>query len=279
MVSPLSQLDELTSRVSQLEARLQRGRRASVSLLLLAVSVIGLGMTQDPQPTDTVADSLQARRIEILDADGRGRLFLTTDGLIVANIEGKTRIRLGLTPGSEEASLSLNSERGAENGFGSMSGFRVMVPSNEHSTLGGMSDPKCVMWGPITNMPWSDAGPLTSHSKYSSFSPHHWQMGVNGKGEIGSEKNWIASVQSRVRLPDSGVVSVDTFSAELELRRFGGGARAVLSASNQLDTGSQFFLLNKTGEKVITMWPDEYGNGRVGIWNRKGTGQVISPGN
>jgi hypothetical protein len=31
---------------------------------------------------------------------------------------------------------------------------------------------------------------------------------------------------------------------------------------------------NKTGEEIITLQADEYGNGEVGAWNRKGKGRV-----
>ena len=39
--------------------------------------------------------------------------------------------------------------------------------------------------------------------------------------------------------------------------------------------GGAIFMFNKTGEGIITLQPDEYGNGQVGVWNRKGKGRVF----
>ena len=33
-----------------------------------------------------------------------------------------------------------------------------------------------------------------------------------------------------------------------------------------------------TGESIATMYADEYGNGVVGAWNRKGKGRTLKPG-
>ena len=37
-------------------------------------------------------------------------------------------------------------------------------------------------------------------------------------------------------------------------------------------------VFNKTGEGIATMKADEYGNGVVGAWNRKGKGRTLKPG-
>ena len=37
-------------------------------------------------------------------------------------------------------------------------------------------------------------------------------------------------------------------------------------------------VYNKTGEDVVQMYADEYGNGVVGAWNRKGKGRTLEPG-
>ena len=38
-------------------------------------------------------------------------------------------------------------------------------------------------------------------------------------------------------------------------------------------------ILNKTGEEVVQIHVDEYGNGYVGAFNRKGMGKTLQPGN
>ena len=40
------------------------------------------------------------------------------------------------------------------------------------------------------------------------------------------------------------------------------------------DDGGAIVVRNKTCESIVDMAADEYGNGRVGAWNRKGDGRV-----
>ena len=42
--------------------------------------------------------------------------------------------------------------------------------------------------------------------------------------------------------------------------------------------GGSVLVSNKTGENVCTMVVDEYGNGRIGAWNRQGRGRTLEPG-
>ena len=44
------------------------------------------------------------------------------------------------------------------------------------------------------------------------------------------------------------------------------------------DTGGVVDVYNKTGEVIANMYADEYGNGVVGAWNRKGKGRTLQPG-
>ena len=45
-----------------------------------------------------------------------------------------------------------------------------------------------------------------------------------------------------------------------------------------IDTGGMVAVFNKTGESVVQLLADEYGNGLVGAWNRKGKGRTLKPG-
>lgn len=40
------------------------------------------------------------------------------------------------------------------------------------------------------------------------------------------------------------------------------------------ENGGSIDVYNKTGETVVTLEADDYGNGEVGAWNRKGKGRV-----
>ena len=42
--------------------------------------------------------------------------------------------------------------------------------------------------------------------------------------------------------------------------------------------GGLIDIINKTGESIANMYADEYGNGVVGAWNRKGKGRTLKPG-
>ena len=44
------------------------------------------------------------------------------------------------------------------------------------------------------------------------------------------------------------------------------------------DSGGFISVYNKTGEEIATLIADEYGNGVVGAWNRKGKGRTLKPG-
>jgi len=42
--------------------------------------------------------------------------------------------------------------------------------------------------------------------------------------------------------------------------------------------GGMVAVYNKTDESIAQMYADEYGNGVVGAWNRKGKGRTLQPG-
>jgi len=42
--------------------------------------------------------------------------------------------------------------------------------------------------------------------------------------------------------------------------------------------GGGVVVYNKTGEMIADMGTDDYGNGEVGAYNRKGIGQTLKPG-
>ena len=44
------------------------------------------------------------------------------------------------------------------------------------------------------------------------------------------------------------------------------------------DNGGGVVVYNKTSEIIAEMNADDYGNGRVGAWNRKGRGRTLEPG-
>ena len=46
-----------------------------------------------------------------------------------------------------------------------------------------------------------------------------------------------------------------------------------------IENGGALGINKKTGEAVVGLVADEYGNGVVGAYNRKGKGRTLQPGN
>jgi hypothetical protein len=44
-----------------------------------------------------------------------------------------------------------------------------------------------------------------------------------------------------------------------------------------IETGGAIFIYNKEGIRVLDLYQDIYGNGRIGVWNKKGLGREITP--
>jgi hypothetical protein len=56
------------------------------------------------------------------------------------------------------------------------------------------------------------------------------------------------------------------------------GKTRISLGSSKDDTGFWFSGYNKTDESVVTLGVDDYGNGEIGAWNRKGKGRTLKPG-
>jgi hypothetical protein len=56
------------------------------------------------------------------------------------------------------------------------------------------------------------------------------------------------------------------------------GEKKALIDLHSNDNGALIEVFNKTREAIVTMKADEYGNGVVGAWNRKGKGRTLQPG-
>ena len=57
-----------------------------------------------------------------------------------------------------------------------------------------------------------------------------------------------------------------------------GKIRVFLSGADDDNNGGYVTLYNKTEESVVQLDADEYGNGVVGAYNRKGMGRTLKPG-
>ena len=50
------------------------------------------------------------------------------------------------------------------------------------------------------------------------------------------------------------------------------------SSVSNTNTGGGISIYNRTGERIIDLRPDEYGNGLVGAYDRKGNGRTLQLG-
>jgi hypothetical protein len=56
------------------------------------------------------------------------------------------------------------------------------------------------------------------------------------------------------------------------------GEDRIFFGHGELNSGGMIMVYNKTGEVIAQMYADEYGNGLVGAFNRKGKGRMLQPG-
>jgi hypothetical protein len=84
---------------------------------------------------------------------------------------------------------------------------------------------------------------------------------VQTKSAKGKETVWLGSTKD-----DNGTVST-----------YQPNGKALVSLIST-DNGGFIDVYNKTGEFVAQMGADEYGNGVVGAYNRKGEGRTLQPG-
>ena len=70
----------------------------------------------------------------------------------------------------------------------------------------------------------------------------------------------------------------DTITAERIVVKNDDGDLQTLMAAPVWYPGGDLRIINKTGEAVVTLGVDEYGNGVVGAYNRKGRGRTVQPG-
>jgi len=109
---------------------------------------------------------------------------------------------------------------------------------------------------------------------------------IHHESHVGSlDSNSLGSCQQRMRTLTTTKHPEFTHSAIRSLRRgvafhgqssSGRGPEAAWVSS--FENGGSLAIWNKTGEEIVNAYADEYGNGIVGAWDRKGKGRTLKPG-
>ena len=96
---------------------------------------------------------------------------------------------------------------------------------------------------------------------------------------LGSNDNGSGLVVTKSATGDELVVLNSSVSDEGTVNTYAPGRTNRVSMGATDDgSGGMMVVCNKTGEQIVQLRADEYGNGVVGAWNRKGTGRTLQPG-
>ena len=122
----------------------------------------------------------------------------------------------------------------------------------------------------VVGLDASDAG----YGVVMTFAPSGKQLVALGStvDDEGAVRTFAPNGKQLVSLGSttSGKGSVTTFAPN--------GKVLVRLGTTADDTGGSLTVFNKTGEEVVQLFADEYGNGVVGAFNRKGKGRTLQPG-
>ena len=104
---------------------------------------------------------------------------------------------------------------------------------------------------------------------------------VNGAGEIvvslGANDGGDGLVQTKSAQGKELVTLSSTVDDEGTVTTFQTNGKQLVRLG-ATENGGLIDVTNKTGEDIAQMYADEYGNGVVGAWNRKGRGRTLTPG-
>jgi hypothetical protein len=276
----------IEQRLTALERRANSYRNSFVLLVVAVAGVVLIGATT----ADDVADVVRTKRLEVLNEAGKIAIAAVTqngNGLLGIYSEAESPlIFAGAGPGGHGTLIINSKTRQPIATVGGMNGHGLLQVNSETGetviSLSGEGSGEALL---------SVNGSLHLNSETGEA------MVVAGTGEeTGNGMLVIASktghplVSVASTLTGDGLLSV---SSKTQMPLFvatanphnGDGVLVVNSKTgNQVfqvggvETGGHIILKNKTGEGVISLYADEYGNGVVGAYNRKGEGRTLTPG-
>ena len=258
------QLKNLQTRLTALERRAAGYRNAFGVLVVALAGVAVMGAT-----TDDVQDVVRARELLILTARGdtvmhaRARADSMPDGggwLTVRDVSGGNRVTIWATGNTQMV------------GIYQKKGVAATMSASKHAGGGILNIYRNGL--PV------DKGDVSAYSRQAHLAA---RIETFEQGAMLSLMN--TSTRNKSVLLTStgsgGFLGLGHGEASMEVvpSYFGDPLKPakVLNLANATDTSGLLIIQNKTGETVVTAHADEYGNGVVGAYNRKGVGRTLQP--
>jgi hypothetical protein len=293
-----SKEQELVETVAQLRREVRAARRLAIASLALPVAAIAIAAQAVPR-ADAVLDVVRARRFEVI--------------VDVPTESGASAKTVGILHGSGNIGvLSLTDAGGSQARFdASPSVLHIVGPTKDHASIQpNPANGKLVL--AMASEVGGGMGLVAGQVVEGTFSIDLPARSPTGASVSLSTSSRSASVSVRSESSDSSVQLVAAGDSRLELwgqdqqrvnlsaaadgtsslsllhptSRVGadgplqGAVFGVLLSSGAPDSsGASISVFNKTNDEVCTMRVDEYGNGEVGAWDRKGKGRALTPGN
>jgi hypothetical protein len=242
--------NELEERINALEIHVRRQRWIGAVAVLCVVAAC-----TTPLITNEVYEVLKAKKIEIIGADGKVVVGLSAwdhgGAVWTYNNDG---VAVAAMVAAEEGGelVAYNNEAETLAGLSaSDNGGRMEVYNNEGTAVAAVSA-------------YENGGVVRTGNKHGKT-----------KATMGTPEGW----------PEITTYNFwDKKASGLEVSIFGGG----MIYANDLEGtpkvklvsgeyGGAIGVTNKTGEQVVTLGADVYGNGTVGAWNREGKGRTLTP--
>lgn len=231
-------VEDLERRMAGLEKAVHR-QRLVISGLLLAV-VAAVTMAAAPQSKNAEFDTVTAKKVEIVNQAGNSQVTLDTDydGGIVDIYNTTGMLQIGLAV-----------DDGGRGG-------RLQILNSAEAKQVELSQDKN---GGVLSI-YKATGKIGTSLDYENV--------VTERVSVVDPENRPYRMVSMSSVEHGGIVGLYRKSDRVVNPQI-----ALVVA----DDGGYLQVYNKTGEGVVEAYADEYGNGLVGAWDRKGKGRTLKP--
>ncbi len=237
----------IEQRMERLEKQVGKYRKLTALLSMFVCVVVTTGAVQDMDPKDVMFRNIKCNQIQILDAEKNERITLD--------------------PGDKVKASFVTAKSSCGKWSSSLGEAGLFIGNDKHELFAARAD--------TLKLP----GIRLSHK--------------NGLGKIEVLREEMRKDKSPgsfflpkipqvvlAATPKGGAIGILQFrpdeSKPNDLRAAKSDLMIFLGPSN---SGGAISLYNKTNESIVDIKADEYGNGYVGVYDRKGKGRALKPGN